>query len=77
MNVGELIEKLRALPADAPLYVNSEEGGIDDLLRADHVFVKLNTGSEFNTGAHEAFDPSDSYEGPRYGPPDCEGYLIS
>jgi hypothetical protein len=76
MTVAELIEKLQKLPPDAPLYVSGYEGGVDDLNFVTHVFVKLNFNPEHYYGAHEDFDPTDSYEGPKYGTPDAEGYVL-
>lgn len=74
--MGELIDKLKELPPDAPVFVNGYEGGIADLERVEHVFVKRDVNSEWWDGRHEAFDPANSYYAAKYGKPDCEGYVL-
>lgn len=76
MTVAELIEQLQNLPPDLRVFVSGYEGGVDDLHHLEAVFVKLNANWEHYYGAHEAFDPADSYEGPKYGTPDCEGVVL-
>lgn len=76
MTVAELIEKLQALPPDLRVLVRGYEGGVDDLTHLQTTSVKLNVNPEHYYGAHEAFDPTDTYEGPKYGTPDCEGVVL-
>jgi hypothetical protein len=76
VTVSELIEKLQNLPPDLRVFVSGYEGGIDDLTYLVTVSVKLNVNPEHYYGAHEAFDPADTYRGPKYGTPDCEGVVL-
>lgn len=59
MTVGELIEKLRELDPELPVYIPGYEAGINDLGAATAVQVYRNVHTEWYYGAHEAFDADD------------------
>ena len=53
MTVIELIEKLRAYPADFPVMVDGYEGGITEIFSITLVSVNRNSNTEGCYGEHE------------------------
>jgi hypothetical protein len=65
MTVGELIEKLQAMPQDARVVVDGYEGGVDDAADPALVTIALNVNASTWMGKHEVVDDMnrDRFEG--------------
>jgi hypothetical protein len=53
MTVAELIEQLSELDPNLEVYIRGYEGGLDDVVKYEHVTVCKNYNSEWYYGKHE------------------------
>ena len=56
MTVKELIEKLKTLDQEMPVFINGYEGGYDDLTDLANIEVVKNVNTQWYYGSHEKID---------------------
>lgn len=56
MTVKELIEKLKTLDQEMPVFINGYEGGYDDLTDLTNIEVIKDVNTQWYYGSHEKID---------------------